>query len=89
MPTSIQLDAFDAEARSVTFTAYGQQKTITGLGEFMTKASLIEYLQSVAETTMKPAAALQSLPDMSEFVGEALPSASDVVEEPQGQQEPL
>lgn len=88
MPTSIQLDAFDAEARSVTFTAYGQQKTITGLGEFVTKASLIEYLQSIAETTMKPEATLQALPDISEFVGEALPDASDAQED-ESQQAPL
>lgn len=81
MPTQIQLDAYDVEARSVTFTANGQQKTITGLGEFATKAALIEYIESVAETTMKPAATLLALPDMSEFVGEALPSASDVVED--------
>ncbi len=89
MPTSIQLDAFDADVRSVTFTAYGQQKTIPGLGEFTTKASLIEYLESVAETEMKPAATLSALPDMSDFVGAPLPAASDVEEEPQAQQDPL
>ncbi len=89
MPSSTQLDTFDAEARSVTFTAYGQQKTITGLGDFATKAALIEYIESVAETTMKPAATLLALPNMSEFVGAPLPAASEVQEEPQGQQEPL
>lgn len=78
--TTIQLDAYNAAARSVTFTAYGVEKTITGLGEFESKASLIEYLQSVAETDMKPASKLSALPDMSEFVGKPLPSASDVVE---------
>lgn len=78
--TTIQLDAYDANARSVTFTAYGVQKTITGLGDFEGKAKLIEYLQSVAETDMKPTPEAGGLPDMSEFVGKTLPDASDVVE---------
>ena len=73
--TTINLDAYDAGARSVTFTAYGQQKTITGLGEFNSKKALVEFLQSVAETDMKPSATLQALPDMSEYVGESLPDA--------------
>ena len=80
MPAPIQIDAFDTNARSVTFTAYGQQKTISGLGEFETKAALLEYLQAVAESDMKTASAANPLPDFSSFVGSTLETAEDVGE---------
>lgn len=89
MPTLINLISFDADTRTVVFEAYGRQKTISGLGEFGTQADMIEYLQSVAETDLKDAASdpvvlpppnlpddLVPLPDMSQFVGEALPEPS-------------
>lgn len=79
MPTPIQIDAFDGDARSVTFTAYGQQKTIAGLGDFPSKSALVEYLQSVAETDMK-AAEPAPLPDMSDLVGETVTDASEIEE---------
>lgn len=76
--TDITLVSFNASTRSVVFEAYGQQKTINKLGEFQSKESLIEYLQSVAETEMKPAATLSALPDIGEYVGRTLPEPSEL-----------
>lgn len=76
--TEITLVSFDPLARSVVFEAYGKRKTINGLGEFPSKEAFIEYLQSVAETDLKPTATLSDLPDMGEYVGQKLPSNTEL-----------
>lgn len=76
--TEITLVSFNPSARSVVFEAYGQRKTINGLGEFPSKEAFIEYLQSVAETDLKPTATLLDLPDMGEYIGQKLPAPSEL-----------
>lgn len=82
MPTEITLVAFDPQARTVTFRAYGKQKTISGLGDFPSKSALVEYLQSVAETDMR-GADVDPLPDLSSEVGKVLPSVEQLKSEEQ------
>lgn len=77
MNIDITLIAYDPGARTVTFSAYGQQKTIEGLGDFPSKSAFVEFLQSVAETEMKPNTE-KPLPDMSALVGKKLPTVESL-----------
>lgn len=50
----ITITNLDLNARTVTFTANGQTKTIEGLGDFPSQKAFVEYLESVARTDMAP-----------------------------------
>ena len=80
---TIVITAFDAEARSVTYTVNGGSPiTKTGLGNFSTKAELAGWLEAVSSINQDFA----PLPDMSEFVGASLPSSKTLAEQEQGEE---
>lgn len=79
MNTEITLVAFDPAARSVTIRAHGEEKTIEGLGDFPSKSAFVEFLQSVAETDLKPLAG-KPLPDVAQYVGKKLPTVESLKE---------
>ena len=70
----ITITHLDPVARSVTFSANGQTKTITGLGEFRDEKSFIEYLEAVARVEMSDD--LAPLPDMAKHLNKEVESAS-------------
>lgn len=76
----IKITALDLAARTVTFQANGQTKTIEGLGDFESEKQFVEYLESVARTDMAPALEPLSL-DKSALLGKDLSSADMVVVE--------
>jgi hypothetical protein len=76
----IKITALDLAARTVTFQANGQTKTIEGLGDFESEKQFVEYLESVARTDMAPALEPIAL-DKSVLLGKDLSSADMVVVE--------
>ena len=77
----IKITALDLAARTVTFQANGQTKTIEGLGDFESEKAFVEYLESVARTDMAPALEPLAL-DKTALVGKDLSSADMVEVEP-------
>lgn len=69
----IRIISLDLNARTVTFTANGQQKTISGLGEFPSQKAFVEYLESIARTDM-PAASVPLSLDVRGLVGSDISS---------------
>ena len=77
---NIVITAFDAEARSVTYTVNGGSPiTKTGLGNFSTKAELAGWLEAISSVGQD----FLPLPDMSEFVGGSLPPSKTLAEQEQ------
>lgn len=76
----ITITNLDLAARTVTFQANGQTKTIEGLGDFPSEKAFVEYLESVARTDMAPALEPLAL-DKAALVGKDLSSADMVVAE--------
>lgn len=70
----IKITALDLDARTVTFQANGQTKTIEGLGDFPSQKAFVEYLESVARTDMPPTPEPLAL-DATGLVGTPISSA--------------
>lgn len=70
----ITITNLDLNARTVTFTANGQTKTINGLGDFPSQKAFVEYLEAVARTEMAPTPEPLAI-DTTGLVGSPIASA--------------
>ena len=77
----IKITALDLAARTVTFQANGQTKTIEGLGDFPSQKAFVEYLEAVAHTEMAPTPEPLAI-DATGLVGSPISSADMVEVEP-------
>ncbi len=77
----ITITNLDLNARTVTFTANGQTKTIEGLGDLPSQKAFVEYLEAVARTEMAPTPEPLAI-DPTGLVGSPIASA-DMAEEEQ------